>query len=366
MKILISHAPTLLVRELISRGHELVVADAPGHWRETPPGAERCRFQPFPFRQKADPRAAWEMARLIANHQPDLVHAFSPRSLAAAVLATTFMRSATAIMSFRGIATSPKWIDVAEYLTFLSPRVAGHACESEAVADGLVAAGVPRSSCCVIYNCVDRAALAVQDRNVVRERFGIPADAFVLGSIASVRPVKGIDILLRAALACRDLPDIHVLLMGGVRDRRVERLCRDPRWNGRLHLAGHVPGAGGMGRAFDVFVMPSRSEGLCRALLEATCLGVCPVVSDAGGMKELVRHEREGLVFPSEDVLALENAIRHLHANRGLIPQYGREAEIRVSKICSPRAMADRVEQGYIDLLGGGRSRPADKLRSAA
>jgi glycosyltransferase involved in cell wall biosynthesis len=75
----------------------------------------------------------------------------------------------------------------------------------------------------------------------------------------------------------------QVLIVGRIRDAAVERLCRDPRWRGRLHLAGFIPGAAGLARVLDVFAMPSRAEGLSRALLEAMCLGICPVVSDAGG-----------------------------------------------------------------------------------
>jgi glycosyltransferase involved in cell wall biosynthesis len=347
MKTLVVHAPPLLVRELASRGHDLSVAHAPWHFRELPPGMDRGRFIPFDATAKTDPRAIWAMARIIRAHRPDLVHAFSPRTLAHVVLATMWMRSPPAIVSFRGITAVPHRTDPASHVTFLSRRVARHACESEAVAAGLVAGGVPRDRCTVVYNCVHREAINAVDPAEARRRFGIPAGAFLVGSIADVRPIKGIDILLRAVLSSADLGDAHVLIVGRIRDAAVERLCRDPRWRGRLHLAGFIPGAAGLAGVLDAFVMPSRAEGLSRALLEAMCLGTCPVVSDAGGMKELVRHEREGIVFPREGVRELAAALARLRDDRALAARLGREASARVADMCSPGAMAARVEGCY-------------------
>lgn len=344
MKTLVVHAPPLLVRELARRGHDLSVAHAPWHFRELPSGMDRDRFVPFEATAKIDPRAIWAMARIIRAHRPDIVHAFSPRTLAHVVLATMWMRSPPAIVSFRGITAVPRRTDPASHVTFLSRRVARHACESEAVAAGLVAGGVPRDRCAVVYNCVHREVIAPVDPAETRRRFGIPPGAFLVGSIADVRPVKGIDILLRAVLSSADLVDAHVLLVGRIRDAAVKRLCHDPRWRGRLHLAGFIPGAAGLAGALDVFVMPSRAEGLSRALLEAMCLGTCPVVSDAGGMKEVVRHGREGLVFPREGVRELAAALGRLHGDRALAARLGREAGSRVAEMCSPTAMAVRIE----------------------
>jgi glycosyltransferase involved in cell wall biosynthesis len=349
MKVLVAHAPRLLIDEMLRRGHELVVAHEP---HAGPASATDHRFVPLRRLPKLDPRTVLAMRQIVATHRPDLIHAFSPRSLAAAVLGTMGMRGRPDIVSFRGIASVPKRVDVGNFVTFLSPRVAAHTCESHAVADGLVAAGIAPEACHVIYNCVDARALEIQERGVIRGRIGVPADAFVVGTIASVRPVKGIDILLRAALECLDLPDLVVVVFGQLRDGLVSRLAEDPRWKDRLRMTGHVPMAGGMAGAFDVFVMPSRSEGLCRALLEAATLGVCPVVSDAGGMKEVVRHGREGLVFPRENVSALTAAIRHLHAHRHLLREYGEAARRRVGEMCSPAAMADRIESCYHAVSG--------------
>ncbi len=101
----------------------------------------------------------------------------------------------------------------------------------------------------------------------------------------------------------------------------------------------------------DLFVMPSRREGLCRALLEAMSQGVCPIVSNAGGMKEAVRHGVDGLVTPAEDVQALADAIRSLYQQRQRISEYGESAKQRIVDFFSPQKVADQTIELYQRVL---------------
>lgn len=344
MKRLLAHAPPVLIDELARREIDVVALHYP--WF-APTDATQARLrasEPFDPRQKLDLRAIGRLRDLITTHRPDVVHAFSPKALAAAVFATMGMRRAPALVSFRGISTPASWLDPANHVTFLSRRVRVHACESDAVAAGLVASGVPASRCHTVYNCVSPPEQRPSAANAeIRGRFGIPPDAFVVGTIAHIRPVKGTDLLLRAGLEWGPPPDVHWLVIGAVHDGRVARLARDPRWRGRLHMPGQIAGAGALAAAFDLFAMPSRHEGLCRALLEAMSWGTCPIVSDAGGMKEMVRHGMDGLVFPRENVGAIVQAISALHADRSRMAVYAASATRRVAEVCAPAAFADRV-----------------------
>ena len=72
-------------------------------------------------------------------------------------------------------------------------------------------------------------------------RFQIPKDAFVVGTVAAVRPVKGIDILMRAAQECSDLPDMYVLVIGPLSDSRVVQLAQAPGIRDHVRLADLSP-----------------------------------------------------------------------------------------------------------------------------
>ena len=356
LKLLLAHTPPLLVQEFAQQNHELCVAHIPGEWARDAQIRSSIHFECFPYRSKVDPRSIWQMRRMIQDFGPDIVHAFTPRSLAAASLAVTALKNPPYLVSFRGISTPPSPLDPANHITFLSSRVAAHACESQAVADALIKAGIHRHLCHVVYNCIPDIDHDLIEIGEFRQQHKIPHNAFVIGSVANIRPVKGIDILLSAALNCLDLQDIHVVLIGNVQDSTVERLIKDPRWKGRLHSTGFLPDGGKLACNFDLFVMPSRHEALCRALLEAMNTGTCPIVSDAGGMKEMVRHMVEGVVFPTGDIPALSKAIRNLHAHRDLIEKFGLASRKRVRTLCSPRTMVNRLEKIYSTVTGNNQN----------
>jgi glycosyltransferase involved in cell wall biosynthesis len=201
-----------------------------------------------------------------------------------------------------------------------------------------------------IYNYIETGAYPRPGRAALRS-WNIPEDAFVVGTVATIRPVKGIDILLRAAISCADMKDVYLVIIGPVRDRRVLRLSNDARIRDRVRLLGYREDAQALISGADVFVMPSRSEALSRALLEALFLRVCPVVSDAGGMKEAVRNGIDGLVVPREDVVALANAIRQLHDDRQLVQTFAESAHVRARDHFSAAKMAERMLKLYHRVL---------------
>jgi glycosyltransferase involved in cell wall biosynthesis len=316
MRVLVIDAPGCLARDLYDRtlgSSELSIILA-GRSNPLSSDANPDAFFPFHSRRKVDLKSISLLRNKIRESKVDVVHAFLPRSLSQTVLATFGLKNRPKIVSFYGITRVPTWLDPSDWITFLSPRVDRHACESHAVKDALVQGGVQESKCEVIYNCVDNVG-AMSSKTELRDKYNIPAGAFVIGSIATMRPVKGIDILLRALLEVSHLPNLYAVLIGLVQDK----LAADPRLKGRVQLLGEVPGAAQLLKALDVFVMPSRKEGLCRALLEAMNQGICPAVSDAGGMKEIVRDRVDGIVFPKEDPSALAEVIHELYSNRNQV-----------------------------------------------
>ena len=307
--------------------------------------ADRNLAAAFPYerRPKLDPRSAWELRQAIREFQPDLIHAFWGRAIASSVLATTRMRNPPEIVSFRGLTARLTWRDLSNFVTYLHPRVTGHACESEAVRQAMIASRIEPWRCGTTYGCIESSKLVRPDRDAVRERFDIPRDAFVVGTVATMRRVKGIDLLLRAAANCADLKNVYWLLLGPCHDPEVARLAQDAQVRDRIRMPGFLPDAANLISAADLFVMPSRYEALCRALLEAMAQGVCPVVSDAGGMKEVVRHGREGYVVARENVPALETAIRELHTDPDRVATLATAARERVLSEFTPDRMVDRT-----------------------
>jgi glycosyltransferase involved in cell wall biosynthesis len=366
MRVLLINAKPVLVEALAALG-----VDAIGVWPQRqdfphwPEGLRRAA-QFYSGGAKFSPRAAREVRQLIRTHRPDVVHAFYGRALAHVNLATTGLAVRPKIVSFRGITSPLSRLDPGDWLSYRHPHVDAHACESDAVRDALVASGIPADRCWTTYNCfyalspwkrIEVRGPAVRTpRHAMLGQFDIPAVAFVVGTVATMRPVKGIDLLLRAAIECADLHDTYWLLVGPVTDPLVSQLAADPRISPRVRLVGYRADAAELASSMDVFVMPSRAESLCQALLEAMAQGVCPVVSDAGGMKEVVRHEQDGLVVPRENVSALAAAIRRLRADGLLAARLAASAQARIADQCTAERMAERTLAIYRQVLSAGQA----------
>lgn len=349
MKLLLANAPVGLMRELVQRGHELLIANG------SPYSEEFREFSSSSLvllkgKKKVNLRAIRAMRTAIREFQPDIVHAFMPASLSQAILGSAGLRNRPKIVSFRGITRVPSRWDPSEWISYHSSAVNAHACESIAVMEAMVEGGVPESKCHVVYNCVTPWPPSNDDaarRAEIRDRYEIPHDAFVVGTVAGMRPVKGIDLLLLAAMDCVTTPNVYFLIVGEIQDPVVARLSEDSRLKERLRMVGYVDHAPKLVNAMDLFIMPSRKEGLCRALLEAMEQGVCPAVSDAGGMKEMVRDRVDGIVFPKENSQAIVDVIHQFHGDREALQRYGQSAQQRVRQMCYPSVFADRMEAIY-------------------
>ncbi len=310
----------------------------------------RLRVLPYALRSKVSTAAARGVREAVAEWRPDLVQTYGARPLAHTTLASTGRRERPPIVSYRGVTSVPSRLRLEDWLTYLSPLVDAHACESVASRDGLVKGGIDPTRCFLAYNCLTRPPARGVGREALGE-FGIPEDAFVVAMVANFRRVKGGDLLLEAAQRLGDLPNTYYLLLGEVRDRRLERLANDPALAARVRLAGFRADAMDLATAADLFVMPSRAEALCVALLEAMSCGVCPVVSDAGGMKEAVRNGVDGLVVPKGSAGQLAEAIRRLHHDADLRHAMGRSATERFGAMFSREVIAERFVLGYRELL---------------
>ena len=201
-----------------------------------------------------------------------------------------------------------------------------------------------------VWEGCDPSVFQTRSRSVLDD-FNIPKDAFIVGAVANMRPVKGLDLLLRAAQELTDLQDLHLLLIGDVQDSRIPRLATDPRIVDRTHLVGPRPDGGSYTGLMDVYVSPSRMEGLSMSIMEAMAEEVSLVVSDVGGNTELIRDRVDGLVVPREDPAALARAIRRLYDSPQLRRKFTCSARKRIAEeFCVPK-WADRLYRVYRDLV---------------
>ena len=171
---------------------------------------------------------------------------------------------------------------------------------------------------------VDRYGPAA-DRPGLRKRLGLDPDRRYVIHVARHHPVKDQATLIRGfAAAAPDLPGVDLLMVGDGQLRgELERLAVALRVPARVKFLGIRKDIPDLMRAADVFALTSLSEAASLTLMEAMASGLPAVLTDVGGNSEIVRHEKEGLLFPRGDAAGCAAAFRRLFRDPGLAAALG-------------------------------------------
>lgn len=219
--------------------------------------------------------------------------------------------------------------------------------------------GIPRDKVQVIYNGVDFERFAHGSRAAARRSLGL-GDALVVGSVGRLVSVKNYDLLLRAVAGLMDIRAELVLVGDGPERPALERRASELGLSGRVHFTGHRDDVAGLMAAFDIFVLPSISEGMSNTLLEAMAAGLPVIASAVGGNTEIVRAGLEGMIFESGNERELTAALNDLAADRGLRESLGRQGRERAQRDFSMPAMVTAYEALYRGVMAQ-KGRPHER-----
>ncbi|MEK0081856.1 glycosyltransferase [Benzoatithermus flavus] len=175
----------------------------------------------------------------------------------------------------------------------------------------------------VIWNGipVERFASAPLAAGVrLRERWGLPPDRPVVGTVGMLHPNKGHRFLIEAVreLLQRGLEASLVVVGEGAVRADLEARCAALGLDGRVFLVGRHLDMPAVYRAFDIYAQASISEAAGLSVLEAMASGLPIVTSAAGGPNEVITDGVSGLIVPTEDSGALAAAIARLVREPGL------------------------------------------------
>ena len=175
------------------------------------------------------------------------------------------------------------------------------------------------------------------------------APGLLVGVVARLSPEKGIDVLLQA-LARR--PDIPLVVVGdGGRRAELEALARDLGRAEATWFVGFQARPQDFIAGMDLFVLPSRREGLGLVLLEAMRAELPVVASNVGGIPDVVDHGVTGVLVPPEDPVALADAIERLLADPELRARFGAAGRARFEAHFSTEQEARAYEALYDELV---------------
>ncbi len=319
-----------------------------------PPGSEasrRARAQGFDvveiaLRNSCDLVSVWKLRRLLRT--ASLVHLHTGRAAWLGALAARWAHCPVVITRRmdrrvrRGLRTNFIYRDTARAVVAISPAV------RQCLLDG----GVPGERIEHIWEAVDAMRVQPQaGRDATRDALGIGGDTLLVLTLAQLMHRKGLDVLLRAAAKLRDARLCFAIAGDGPERDALHALARELGLGDRVRFLGRREDGADLLAACDLFVLPSRAEGLGVAALEAMGAGRAVIASKVGGLADLVVDGECGLHVPADDVDALAGAIARLRDDAALRARLAAAGPRRLDDGLRPAQVVQRHLELYRRVL---------------
>jgi len=280
---------------------------------------------------KYSPAAIRSIANIWKTYRIDIVHAHLQKAVLSSLLATYLGVGRLILHEHGPIFRGGTGCVYRRLLRLLGSRADMIVANSEAAKAALEKtmrnSEVPLA---VVPNFIDVAQFDPDryDRDGIRESLGLGRDQFVVGFVGRLDRAKGADLLVEAAALLRDQGDSRRFLVvgAGPQRERLERRIRKLGLDRIVVLTGLHENPAAVMRAFDAGVVPSRREAFGIAALEMMRMRVPVIVSPVGGLPELVRDGRTGIILSQLSPEAIAQAVRRLEEDAALRWTLGRNA----------------------------------------
>ena len=206
----------------------------------------------------------------------------------------------------------------------------------------------------VVPNGVDWARFQQgRSKDLVRQDLGLPLNLPVVGLVARLEHWgKGHKELFEALALIKEQHPAQALIVGaGRRQTEIQQLAETLGLSQVVHFLGDRRDIPDLLAAMDVFVLPSHSEGVSLALLEAMAAGLPVIVSRVGGLPEVVRHEENGLLTPVGDAAALARCLTRVLKDPAWAKTLGDQARQDIQFHYSLDRLARKVNEIYEELV---------------
>ena len=305
------------------------------------------RIATFPLRNALDVPSAVRIARFVRSHDIQLINAHLARDYPIAA-------AAARIAGIPFVITRHVLFPMSRLHRLLLRKASFAIAPSNAVAENLKREAIfPSKKIVTIRYGLDVRRFASTARNNDL--------LFRVGSIGNLDPVKGFDVLIRAAENVHaENPVIRFEIVGedrspdGGNKRALEELITQLGLPGVVRLSGWSDDIGRKLATFDVFVSSSRSESFGFVIAEAMLSGLPVIATETEGAKEIISHLPLGVLVPIDSPDALAAAINDLlgdEMKRRQLAKFGRH---HIEEHFSLERMVDQTEKLYDQVLGSG------------
>lgn len=341
-----------LLQGLILRRHNVSLICYPGTLLEERARAIGATVYPVPVRFQFGLLALIRLVRIMARCRPDVLAFNTPRPILIGNLASRFAPIHARIIFRRvNFPLQGNPITRLKYTWGIDCVVA----ISESIHRQLVAGGIPPHLIRTIYEGIDLAVYPRKSAPNTRHA----GDPLVVGTVAHLSHEKGLRYLIEAAAI---IPSVQsrlrfVIVGDGPCRLELEALVQEKGLSDCFSFMGFKNQTVQSTKSFDMFVLPSLSEGLSSAILTAMACSLPVIATNVGGIPELVQDGVNGLLVPPADPRSLAQALQQLADEPEKAYQMGLQGRERVEKCFTLQHKILETERLCYSLL-----RPVDNL----
>lgn len=346
-----------LLRHLDRRAFEPeVFALAAGGYWVAPIRALGIAVHEFPRRGSGDVSRLLRLRAALRAFAPDVLHTIMWSANSYGRLAALGLRVPVVIAAERNVIRRPRWQVWAERA--LDRTTDRYLVNCAAIATELSErGGLAAEKIDVIHNGIDLATLPFEStREGARADAGFDPQRRLVAQVGRLAPQKDYPTFLAAArIVAARFADVDFLVVGtGELRADLERLATELGIETRVHFTGLRHDVPRLLAGVDALALTSIYEGLPNVVVEAMATGAVAVATDVGGCRDLIVHERTGLLVPPRDPDAVAVALGRVLADPAWRAELAIAARRRVEREFSVETMAARTADAYRRLLVSG------------
>jgi glycosyltransferase involved in cell wall biosynthesis len=294
------------------------------------PNSEACRrlsptikvFQ-VSMRNGLDFLAAGRIAKICSEHKIDIIHSQTSHAHGIGILVKKLCPNLKFVVHRRvDYPLKPNLLNQFKYKT---KAIDHYVAISEAITHILKEYGIPNNKISTVPSAIDSSPYRNIDRKLERQkwcqRYSIPPTKIILGNASALTDQKGYEVLLQALYLAKKegLDNFQCLIAGiGHLKDKLHRLRDELELSENVIFVGWTDEIPSFLSALDVFTFPSIYEGLGTIVLEAIQAGCCVVASNAGGIGEMIQHQKTGLLSEVGDAIGFSRELAKACASHDL------------------------------------------------
>ena len=310
---------------------------------------ERVKVFSLDKRRGNDPRLIYRLYRFLRQERPHIVQTHNWGTLLEGTLAAKLAGVPVIIHAERGtIEGRRRNLFIQRCLLRTVHRVLSVSeTHRRRLADST---GFPYQKIKPIPNGVDVSLFSPRptEKQRIRKNLGLELTPIYIGTVANLRPVKNHALLLRVgSRLCQSYEHVRFVFAGdGPLKEQLVALAEELGISAKVRFLGARSDIPEVLNALDIFVLPSLSEGMPNAVLEAMACSLPVVATRVGGIPELIEDGNTGILVPSEDERQLEAILENLlryDTKRRALGEKGRQRVLECFRL-------DRMVNEYQEL----------------